>query len=113
MSEGPRRAALRYYGVFRLEFPRASRWTGGLNAPSSSRRHQAPLARFVGMSVNQYCDITVLTIEGGLPLNGSARNNDSTLALPSSRRCSVRTTHGFCSHGASDANHKFQSKRGW
>src|SRR3954469_1079262 len=113
MSEGPRRAALRYCGVLSLELPCASCWTGGLNAPSSSRRHQVPVARFVGTSVNQYCDITVLTIDGGLPLNGSARNNDSTLGLPSRRRCSVRTTHGFCSHGRGDANHKFQPKRGW
>src|SRR3954468_14924314 len=112
MHEGPRRAALRYGGAPNTEFADAPRSTGGLNGPSSWRRHHAPVRRFVSTSVNQYCHKIVLSITGGLPLNGSDWNNDNTLGLPSSSRCSVRTTHGFCCHGASEANHRFQSKRG-
>src|SRR3979411_1243053 len=93
--------------------PSAVRVTPGLNGPSVWRRHHAPIARFVCRSVNQYCHRTVRTIAGFLPLNGSALNNPSTLGLASSNRSSVSTTHGDVSHGASDANQRFQSKRGW
>src|SRR6266480_7786584 len=90
-------------------FPRV---TDGLNGPISSRLHHAPVFLFVARSVNQYCHSSVLTMSGGLPLNGSSRNKPSTLGLPSISRSSVSTTQGFSSHGTSEANHRFQSKRG-
>src|SRR5204862_8160460 len=92
--------------------PSMPRVADGLNGPSSCRRHQAPVLFFVERSVNQYCHNIVLTIAGGLPRNGSFRNRPATSGLPSSKRSSVKTTHGFACHESRDANHRFHSKRG-
>src|SRR6266480_1601981 len=103
---------IRYGLTLKIGDPSAARVTMGLKGPSSLRRHHAPVLRFVARSVNQYCHSTVLTIDGGFPLKGSALNSFSTLGLPSIKRSSVNTTHGDLCHDASEANHRFQSKRG-
>ncbi len=62
---------------------------------------------------NQYCQITARTMRGGDCGNGFDLNSATTSALPSNNLSSVRTTIGSDRQSLSDANHKFQSNRGW
>jgi len=72
-----------------------------------------PLARFSSGVVNQYCPSTALTCFGGALGNGFPANSSSTSGDPRNKACSVRGTIGSCDQVLNDANHKFQSKRGW
>src|SRR5215472_16873097 len=93
--------------------PSGSFVTTGAYRPSSWRFHQLPVERFSSIEVNQYCQITARTYLGGDCAKGLPRKSVSTSASLSSRRSSVSGTISYCCQSPREANHRFQSKRGW
>ena len=92
--------------------PSAAIVNSGAYSPRYSRRHQSPVRRFSPSVVNQYCQITARTYRGGVCAKGFPRKSASTSPSPTSRRSSVSGTISFSRQPPSDANHRFQSKRG-
>src|SRR5436309_4986059 len=92
--------------------PSGCRSNVGAYRPSCCLLHHVPCERFSAGVVNQYCQITARICRGGACGNGFPEKSSSTSASPRSKLCSVRTTMGSWRHELSDANHKFQSKRG-
>src|SRR2546430_2885071 len=93
--------------------PSDSRSSVGAYNPSCCLLHHVPSERFSAGIVNQYCQITARTCRGGACGKGFPANSKTTSVSPRSNLCSVRTTMGSWRHELSDANHIFQSKRGW
>src|SRR5256885_934889 len=95
-----------------LILPSASRCKVGAYNPTNCRCHHIPVCRFSAMVVNQYCQSTARTWVGGWRGKGLPAKRASTSASFSSSRTSVLGTIGYSRHEPSEANHKFQSKRG-
>src|SRR5512133_4240692 len=95
-----------------VSFP-SSKVSVGAYVPRNSRFHQLPVARFSLIEVNQYCHNTARTCFGGAEANGFPRNSARTSGLLLRSRSSVLATNMLSRHVPSDANHRFQSKRGW
>src|SRR5262249_12703083 len=85
----------------------------GAKRPISCRLHHIPVRRFSSMEVNQYCHNSVRIWRGGVCGNGLSANSCSTSSPFESRRITVLGTIWLSRHVPNEANHKFQSKRGW
>ena len=83
----------------------------GAYIPSSLRRHHIPVARFSSFEVNQYCHNTARTCLGGACGNGFP---ETAPAHPGTyQQALLGDGHNqVLPPVPSDANHKFQSKRG-
>src|SRR5215467_10934003 len=93
-------------------FPSGARSRVGAYRPKYCRRHQFPVARFSAIDVNQYCQSTARICWGASCENGLPANSDRTSLSFMSSLISVFGTIGDSRQELSDANHRFQSKRG-
>src|ERR1700730_9840295 len=93
--------------------PSGPRSSVGAYRPNSCLRHHIPVACFSDIVVNQYCQSTARIWCGGSCEKGLPAKSATTSLSFASRRTSVLGTIGYSRHCPREANHKFQSKRGW
>src|ERR1700730_7840336 len=93
--------------------PSGPRSSVGAYRPNSCLRHHIPVTRFSDVVVNQYCQSTARILCGGCCEKGLPANSASTSLSFASKRTSVLGTIGYSRQDPREANHKFQSKRGW